>query len=286
MQKQKTILIMGTDEHAQAVRTELEGRGQKVAIFNSSDDWHIGGFDDELTFSHNNVTLSTESINSLYWRWHGGFKSDLFEVKVNNESILNSWLKFIDNSGVPCYNGYYGWDLHRTKPYQMIKARRYLLNWQTLVAVPRTIWGRAVSGKVAKGVQGGFHAFIAGHNSVDAMLCSQDRLHGETIRAFVFKDSPTIAYRVSSSELDYRSDQDCGIDLRPINSELEALLKKLIYVLRLRWAGIDIIYDGSVYWILDINPSPMFLGFQRDGEILDTLCKELSDDCSRRPARQ
>ncbi len=280
-------VVMGTDTHARAVYSALIGAGHKARIFDTTDPWEIqgscvGGL--RLRLPGDSIDLDRTNVRSLYWRTHDGPGSDYTgEAWTNRASLFNSWLKEIDRYA-HMVNGWDAWQLHQTKPYQNYLTSKLLsgLDHGPLY-MPTHRYGYNDTNQCRKGAQGG--CFAVGPNEywpANVAHCSQEAIEGRTIRAYVFANHQAEFIEVQSPYFDYREDDDskCVIPNPAVQSWLTQALPELVCDrMGWNWAGVDLIEWGKPvrYAILDINPSPMFLGFENhSASILKALVKEIS----------
>jgi glutathione synthase/RimK-type ligase-like ATP-grasp enzyme len=204
-------------------------------------------------------------------------------------SLLQRW----EESGVPLYNSLTAADRVR-KPYQLS-----LLAGAGL-PVPRTLWSndpeavRAFAsefGRVAyKPVAGGAATKELRSEDLDdrrlatlanAPVTFQELLPGEDLRVFLLDGDVISAYRILSAALDYRQNEE-QVEAITLEPEVAALCRVAAARVGLRFTGMDLkrAADGS-FRILELNPSPMFLGFDRLGgtDVLGRLAAALAAHC-------
>jgi hypothetical protein len=130
---------------------------------------------------------------------------------------------------------------------------------------------------VRKPAQGGMIASAPGEFSrFDGPLVHQDNYTGVTERHFVFMDAKPVSYEITAKTLDYRADPDPIIKRIEPSDIVVQDLREILMILGWQWAGMDVIADRGMRVVLDVNPSPMFLGWSAKQEVLQTLCKELA----------
>lgn len=111
-----------------------------------------------------------------------------------------------------------------------------------------------------------------------APVTFQELLPGENLRVFVLDGRIVAAYRIHATELDYRQNEE-GMEAFTPDDALANVCLRATEVLGLRFTGMDLKGDAAgVPKILELNPSPMFLGFdQRTGtDILGALADALA----------
>jgi glutathione synthase/RimK-type ligase-like ATP-grasp enzyme len=86
---------------------------------------------------------------------------------------------------------------------------------------------------------------------------------GTNIRVFV-AGSRVLGCEVRTTELDFRDDPSPRILPHPLAPEVESMCLRIARALDLLWTGIDLrLTPEGRYVFLEANPSPMFLGFER-----------------------
>jgi hypothetical protein len=184
-------------------------------------------------------------------------------------ALLSRW----EAAGIPIYNGILG--SHRvTKPFQLaLLASRGLpvptTRWTNDPAEVHRLAGR---GRIAfKPVAGGaatrelepasdlVPARLSGLRVAPATF--QQLLAGEELRVYVLDGGVVAAIRITSRRLDYRQHED-AIEAVDLPADLAAQCRLAAEVVGLRFTGMDLKRDGTgVARFLELNPSPMFLGF-------------------------
>jgi len=184
------------------------------------------------------------------------------------EAILYRW----EALGVPIYNAP-STSCNITKPFQMALLAKAGL------PVPRTVWTNdpaevtsfAISDPVIyKPVSGGANTrkLMPGDLSSErlgklaaAPVTFQELLPGEDIRVYVLDEKVIASYRIASDAVDYRQNEQ-SIESITLGEDTEAHCIAACRVLGLRFTGMDLKRDkeGNLR-ILELNPSPMFLGF-------------------------
>src|SRR5262245_936878 len=175
---------------------------------------------------------------------------------------------------VPIYNPITVSDAVR-KPYQMSLLANAGL------PVPRTLWSNdpqavlrfSAGERVAyKPVAGGAATReLAPEDLTERRLSSlsnaavtfQELLPGTDMRAFVLDGEIISAYRIVADSLDYRQNEE-KVESISLTTEVADICLRAAAVAQLRFTGMDLkaAADGRPR-ILELNPSPMFLGFDR-----------------------
>ena len=183
-------------------------------------------------------------------------------------SVCRRW----EALGVPIYNPITVSDAVR-KPYQMSLLANAGL------PVPRTLWTNdpdavrrfAAGERVAyKPVAGGAATReLAPEDLTERRLSSlsnaavtfQELLPGTDVRVFVLDGEIISAHRIVTESLDYRQNEE-KVESITLTSEVAEVCLRAAAATQLHFTGIDLktASDGRPR-ILELNPSPMFLGF-------------------------
>jgi glutathione synthase/RimK-type ligase-like ATP-grasp enzyme len=200
-------------------------------------------------------------------------------------ALVHRW----ESLGVPVYNPQS--TRHRiTKPYQIA------LLADAGLPVPRSLWTNdpdqvrrfATGRRVAyKPVAGGAATkeLAAGDLSDErlsrlgaAPVCFQELLPGDDIRVYVIDDDIVASVKIVTDALDFRGSEQ-SIEPYPLSAELAQVCLRATRTLGLRFTGMDLKADeAGDLKILELNPSPMFLGFDKlsGSDIGDRLCAALA----------
>ena len=283
-----TVLILGgaDDEHAAHMLRYLHADGQDAELLDSRD------FPNrmQLSFDPKRETgtirlsggrrLDLAQIRSIYWRcYHGISESPLRDpeqayIAANDaRGLLESLLIRLPARWV---NSWAAFQLHRTKPVQLaIVAALGVPVPETLLANdPELVqaFGRRHPRCIFKPVQGGAHArhlteaHLAESNLANlayAPVTLQEEIPGTNIRVFVAGER-VLGCEIRSAELDFRDDPNQQVIPHSVPPEVETMCLRIARALELLWTGIDLrLTPEGNYIFLEANPSPMFLGFER-----------------------
>ena len=182
--------------------------------------------------------------------------------------LLGRW----EAQGVPVFNPVAS-EWRTEKPTQLALLR------EAGLPVPETIWtndpqavrafaaGRRV---IYKPVFGGAATQELGPEDLtderlaalaSAPVTFQRLLPGEDLRVYVIEGEVVAAFRIVSNAIDFRQHEE-RIDALSLPPELARLCVRATEHLGLRWTGMDLKRDeDGVPRILELNASPMFLGF-------------------------
>ena len=302
------VVVVGSldDHHAAAVRDALTARDvdtvvldatsfperQRLSLGSSSDAIAIDGVDCGRPRA---VYLRSLYLSPLAFGVDVGDEMDadwrrtlvIFREKAE---LLVSVLRRWEEMQVPIYNPLSASDAIR-KPFQLARLQAAGL------PVPDTLWTndpQAVRGFatdrriVYKPVAGGAATReLRAEDLVDARLARlanspvtfQELLPGDDLRIFVLDGRAIAAYRIETEALDFRGNER-SVTSVALDDDLERLCVRATETLGLRFTGMDVkaAADGRPR-ILELNPSPMFLGFDsRAGtDVLGKLVDALAD---------
>jgi glutathione synthase/RimK-type ligase-like ATP-grasp enzyme len=184
-------------------------------------------------------------------------------------ALLARW----EVAGIPIYNGILA--SHRvTKPFQLalLAARGLPVPTTRWTNDPAEVHRLAGRGRVAyKPVAGGAAtrelapATDLAPDRLSALRVApatfQELLAGEELRVYVLDGVVIAAIRITSRCVDYRQHED-AIDAVALPAELAVQCRLAADVVGLRFTGMDLKRDhAGVARFLELNPSPMFLGF-------------------------
>jgi glutathione synthase/RimK-type ligase-like ATP-grasp enzyme len=288
------ILGPGADSHVQAMQVRLGRLGVPVRLLD------LVRFPDEmaLTLGESMTAIEVDGQPlrpaAVYVRNLGLSALDLASatdadelrqaIAVNRErsdlcaSLVHRW----EEAGIPVYNGLRARN-RITKPFQLA-----LLHGAGL-PVPRTIFTsdpeavRRFARSCAAAGHGVAYKPIAGGAATRALTVDdltperldslsaspvtfQELLPGDEIRVYVLDGEIVAMIRIVSSALDYRQHEEaCEPVVLPAAVQRQCLLAA--ETIGLRFTGMDLKRDAlGTLRFLELNPSPMFLGFDQRAE--------------------
>jgi len=300
-----TILILGSpeDEHSAHMHQHLRSVGQDVEYFDTADfpqrlqvTLDPRRFEGSIRLPEGRI-LDFSTIQSIYWRNYRGVLPPSLEDEeqayiASNDSrgLLESVLIRLP---VRWVNGWSAFQLHRTKPVQLaiVSALGVLIPETLLANDAESIlaFAERYPRSIFKPVQGGAHArpLTRAHlepanlaNLSYAPVTLQEEIVGTNIRVFVV-GSRTLACEVRTAELDFRDDRQPLILPHELPFEVQDACRAIARSLDLLWTGIDFrLTPNGAYYFLEANPSPMFLGFERQCglPLTESLAALLVDD--------
>lgn len=300
------LVLVGSaeDDHVRAVSAAVRERGVEPVLFDSlrfPDGPRLAmgpGLDDAILDGRPAGRPSAVYLRSLYLsplaylvdvsrEMEESWRKTLVIFQEKGE-LLVGLLRRWEALGVPIYNPLTASDAAR-KPYQIAALRAAGL------PVPETIWtndpeavrrfaaGRRVAYKPVRG--GAATRELREEDLADrrlatlanAPVCFQQLLPGEDLRCFVLDGRLIAACRIETDALDYRQHEQRIESFEP-DPDLAAMCVRAAAAVGLRFTGIDLKRgeDGRLRF-LELNPSPMFLGFdQRAGtDVLGRLADAL-----------
>jgi len=280
------------DEHVAALHASLQSRGVATVVLDSltfpaTPRLTLGADADDIRIDDRNIGRPTAIyLRSLYlsplafgvdmdkemdddWRTSLVILREKAEVLI---AVMRRW----EAMGLPIYNPLSVSDAVR-KPYQLAELAKAGL------PVPETLWTNdpaavrrfASERRIAyKPIAGGAATRELSADDLDdaklarlanAPVTFQELLPGRDVRVFVLDGRVVAAFQIHSQALDYRQNEEKveRIDLDPA---VERLCLRAASITGLRFTGMDLkeTADGTPK-ILELNPSPMFLGFDARG---------------------
>jgi glutathione synthase/RimK-type ligase-like ATP-grasp enzyme len=286
-----TVLILGDgDEHAAFMLAHLRRLGHDAELLDSR--W----FPATLDLSHDPVldewtirlpsgrVLPPGAVRSVYWRCYNNVSApdlpDAEQAFVAANDARSLFESFLIRYPVRWVNGWDGFLLHQTKPAALAMIARLGIE------VPRTLSSNdadAVRAFVAreqraifKPVQGGAHTrHVTPRHLTDdnlknlkyAPVTLQEEIEGTNVRAFVAGER-VLGCEVKAGTLDFRDEAEPQIVPHDFSAEMQQRCRLIATTLHLRWTGIDFrLTPQGRYVFLEANPSPMFLGFERQSGV-------------------
>jgi len=289
-----TVVLVGSasDDHVAAVRESLQARGVTTVVLDSltfpaSPRLALGALPDAIQIDGVDAGRpSAIYLRSLYlsplafgvdmekemsedWRTALVILREKAEVLV---AVMRRW----EAMGIPIYNALSASDAVR-KPFQMAElARRGLPVPETLwtndpAAVRRFADGRRIA---YKPVAGGAATRELSADDLDdtklarlanAPVTFQELLAGRDFRVFVLDGRVVAAFHIHTQALDYRQNEE-KVESVALDPAVLRICLTAASITGLRFTGMDLkeAADGAPK-ILELNPSPMFLGFDHLG---------------------
>lgn len=309
-----TVVIVSPpgDVHARAVRERLLGLGTDAVLFDTTEfpselKISLGEELGDIEIAGRRITPSAVYVRDLALSPVGmnvdldaeirrDWRRTMAALRERSDFVLSILYRW-ERAGVPIYNPFSAYT-RITKPYQLA------LLAEAGLPVPATRWTNdpdvvrefARTRRVAyKPVAGGAATKeLQPHDLEDdrlgrlraAPVCFQELLPGQDLRVYVVDGEVVAGIRIVSDALDFRQHEQ-AMEAVPLDDALRAICVRATAALGLRFTGMDIKMDvHGEPKILELNPSPMFLGFdQRAGtDVLGALCAALA--APRTPARR
>jgi len=284
------IIAPGTDPHATAVRDRLTamavdavlldpGRfpGElRIALGEAPEDIVIDGrrIDARSVYIRDlalNPTGSASTAADLDGEMQRDWRRTMAALRERSDfvlALLHRW----EQLGTPIYNPLSAYP-RITKPYQLALLAAAGL------PVPASCWtndpeevrrfarGRRVA---YKPVAGGAATQELQPRDLEparlaclgaAPVCFQELLPGLDLRIYVVDGEVVTAIEIESDALDFRQ-HERSMKVRTLDDGLRRACERATAILGLRFTGMDVKFDArGAPRILELNPSPMFLGF-------------------------
>ncbi|MEI8667665.1 hypothetical protein P4S65_04625 [Pseudoalteromonas sp. B131b] len=194
-------------------------------------------------------------------------------------ACLRTWF-YLDNS-TKWVNGWEAFQHHQEKPYQLQKIKNLG------VKIPQTYVGNNIEDikfayknleqSIFKPVFGGAHTEMLTESHleterVEAALAKspitvQEFIAGTNIRTYVV-GKRVISIELKSDMADFREDDDAKLIVIDTPELIKSQAKHIAEELYLNWTAIDWRRNESgEYYFLEANPSPMFIGFEKQSGI-------------------
>ncbi len=301
-------LILGhaSDPHVQHVTAALAQRGHAAHLIESQRfplslrmSLEPGTGIGSITLADGSV-IGMDDIGSVYWRNFCGVTGETTRATRGSESdiayydsmaCLRSWFQ-LKNQTRWC-NSWEAFQSHQEKPHQLGLVAG------TGVTIPRTYVGNnsadilrfcsEVPEAIFKPVYGGGHTErIVPEHLLESHLTAalskspitlQQYIGGTNVRTYVIGERHFSA-ELRSDSIDFRTDNRASTIPLTLPPELAAQLPRIMAVLGLRWTAIDWRRDqDGKYYFLEANPSPMFVGFEKNSAypITDALLDLLTE---------
>lgn len=302
------IVLVGSllDEHVAAIDGWLRKAGHEPLVFDAMrypHELHVSLGADIDAIDIDGVRVARPAavyLRSIYQdpvafgvdaqdQMDGDWRRTLMAFRERS-SLLSAVLQRWEAAGVPLYNPPSSL-AGINKPYQLARLA------EAGLPVPVTLWTNdpaavrafcATHEAIYKPVSGGASTRRMEPKDltderlatlVGAPVCFQELLPGRDVRVYVIDGRVVAALRIVTDAIDFRANEQ---KIEPI--ELEPAIAKVCVdataTLGLSWTGMDIKGDrGGSYRILELNSSPMFLGFDAMAgtDVLSALGRALLD---------
>ncbi|HKQ61310.1 MAG TPA: ATP-grasp domain-containing protein [Candidatus Polarisedimenticolaceae bacterium] len=303
-----SVVLVGSvaDDHVRALADTLRTRGVDPVLLDSlkyPDGPRLALGDRLEGITLDGIALGTPSsvyLRSLYLsplafgvdvgdEMDQNWRTTLVIFREKAELLVSLLLRW-EELGVAIYNPLTASDRVR-KPYQLARLAAAGL------PVPETLWTNdpaavrrfAAGRRIAyKPVAGGAATQELKVEDLDerrlaalanAPVTFQELLTGEERRVFVLDGEVIAAYRIVSDALDYRQHEQ-RVESVVLDPPTRELCLRAATTLGLRFTGMDLKRGTDGAWrILELNPSPMFLGFDARagtdvlGRLAGALCR-------------
>ncbi len=288
------ILLIGpsNDRELLAVQSHLESKHIKTELWDSND-WP-GRYPFELYTGRNSQQIGTNgtsldeiaavfirglNINPKLPRFDEELKQRPFAlINLLDEarSLFYSGLEVMESRGVTVVNPLATVSIHSLKPMQMnLFQRAGLPVPDTLVTsdadAVRNFFQQCNGDVIYKPLGGG--GYVRELEPTDladdrlALLGNspvmfQQRCYGDNLRLYIIDGQLVGAGRIVTKALDYRI-ADHGVEQLEIDPQIIEAAIRATEILGLIFAGVDVIANDDGFVILEANPSPMFVEFDK-----------------------
>lgn len=204
-----------------------------------------------------------------------------FSEYRNYYSLMFSFLEILQSWNVKVVNPPSTFWCHYFKPYTYVLAKSCGMDIPQTFVTPsfREIYKIYKSHKgsdkkiVFKPLAGGKTVKILDDSNIESFKFSsdvyifQELIHGQNFRVFTLGDqylcSLALEYDTSKA-IDYRDLDPTEVKVKMIEvpDDIKKKSVRLANTIGLYFSGIDFIFNQNGYYFLDINPAPMFVGFE------------------------
>lgn len=297
------VVIIGSmnDPHVSAIRNRLKSLGEEPHILDFQDfpsrvKISLGAKNTSINIDGKKILPACVYIRDLgqgllSFHEDGNQQSNWQKTMVayrERSDFVMSLVYRWEEAGVPMYNP--PSTRHRvTKPFQLA-----LLNNAGL-PVPETLWSNDPNQvrRFSKGRRTAYKPIVGGASTKElvendlteqrldklssAPVTFQTLLPGDDIRIYVINDKIAASYRIITKSLDYRQNEE-RVETIKLSDDVYKQCIEAAKTIGLRFTGIDLKADtGGTLRFLELNPSPMFLGFDSlaKTDILGALAQTL-----------
>lgn len=288
------VIGQSHDEHALKILNKLKARNVDAYLLQTHDFPRKVKF----SFSPNNdegsLTLSCgtfiklSDIKAVFWRSFSGVSDEETRATFMTEqgiaakdsmACLRTW--FYLQNGTKWVNGWEAFQHHQEKPYQLQKVKNLGIR------IPQTYIGNNLKDitsayyklkkSIFKPVFGGAHTEILTESHLEAgrveaalaksPITVQEFIAGTNIRTYVVGQR-IISIELKSELADFREDDDAKLVVIDTPELIKNQAIEITKELYLNWTAIDWRRnENGEYYFLEANPSPMFIGFEKQSGI-------------------
>ena len=282
------------DEHALKILNKLKARNVDAYLLQTHDfprkvkfSFSPNDGDGSLTLSCGTF-INLSDIKAVFWRSFSGvsdedtratFMTEQGIAAKDSMACLRTW--FYLKNGTKWVNGWEAFQHHQEKPYQLQKIKNLG------VKIPQTYVGNNIEDiklayknleqSIFKPVFGGAHTEILTESHLEAgrveaalaksPITVQEFIAGTNIRTYVIGER-VISIELKSELADFREDDDAKLIVIDTPELIKNQAIEITKELYLNWTAIDWRRDkGGEYYFLEANPSPMFIGFEKQSGI-------------------
>lgn len=282
------------DEHALKILNKLKARNVDAYLLQSHDfpnkvkfSFSPNDGDGSLTLSCGTL-INLSDIKAVFWRSFSGVSDEETRATFMTEqgiaakdsmACLRTW--FYLKNGTKWVNGWEAFQHHQEKPYQLQKIKNLG------VKIPQTYVGNNIEDiklayknleqSIFKPVFGGAHTEILTESHLEAgrveaalaksPITVQEFIAGTNIRTYAIGER-VISIELKSELADFRVDDDAKLVVIDTPELIKNQAIEITKELYLNWTAIDWRRDKSgEYYFLEANPSPMFIGFEKQSGI-------------------
>lgn len=283
------IFADSNDSNAQYFFSRVKERGIKSIFMDTkklslSYDIYIDLFSDQLGFLWGNCynySYFVRAVNLVPLNPFSFSTQEKYSEYRNYYSLMFSFLEILNSKGIKVVNPPSTFWCHYFKPYVYNIAKDIGLDIPITFVTPsfRQLYKAYRNYKnsnkklVFKPIAGGETVKILDDQNLELLKNSlnvyifQEFIKGENFRVFTLGDEFHVAFSLiydCSKSIDYRDLDPSEVKVSTIEVDRDLVKKSfnLAKKIGLYFAGIDFIRNDNGIYFLDINPAPMFVGFE------------------------
>ena len=218
------------------------------------------------------------------WRTH-------YIASREQYSVFTSWLYMLESQGCTLMNPVSSFNFHFLKTYQLEIFRQHKLPIpKTLISnnaneviefsksIDRIIYKPAAGGGYCKELTPADLTTERLKQLKNSPVIFQELIDGENIRVNLVGNKIISASGIKTNSLDYRGKEEYYYPVK-LPSEIEELCIKAAQINNMNYSGVDLIKRNNQYYLLECNPSPIYLGIERQFQapITDSIIDYLAD---------
>lgn len=289
MRKGIVIFADADDENAQFLFNQAKSLSANPIFIDTkklalSYDLYIDLENQDIKFLHTNAkkfNFFVRAVNLIPLNPFSFSSSQKYNEYRNYYSLMFSFLETLKSEGLKVVNPPSTFWCHYFKPYTYYLAQKVGLKIPTTIITPSfrqiyktyKIFLNQKQKLIIKPIAGGETVKELNEETLEKIKLSttvyilQEKIQGTNIRIFTLGNKFLCAFSIeydTNKSIDYRdlNPKELKIKTTKVSNEIKKLSLKLAKDIGLLFSGIDFIVKNNDYYFLDINPAPMFAGFE------------------------